>query len=55
MVIDVLKPEQIKAAFDQAALAFGGVDIVVNCAGISISKPLEEHSEKTGIFCMTSS
>ncbi|MCE7862606.1 MAG: bifunctional aldolase/short-chain dehydrogenase [Bacteroidetes bacterium CHB5] len=46
VVIDVLKPEQIKAAFEQAALAFGGVDIVVNCAGISISKPLEEHSEK---------
>ena len=29
-----------------AALAFGGVDIVVNNAGLSISKPLEEHTEK---------
>ncbi|MCU0369366.1 MAG: bifunctional rhamnulose-1-phosphate aldolase/short-chain dehydrogenase, partial [Cyclobacteriaceae bacterium] len=46
VVIDVLKPEQIKEAFEKAALAFGGVDIVVNCAGISISKPLEEHTEK---------
>lgn len=46
VVIDVLKPEQIKAAFERSALAFGGVDIVVNCAGISISKPLEEHTEK---------
>lgn len=46
VVIDVLKPEQIKEAFEKSALAFGGVDIVVNCAGISISKPLEEHTEK---------
>jgi rhamnulose-1-phosphate aldolase/alcohol dehydrogenase len=45
-LLDVLKPEQIKAAFDEAALAFGGIDIVVNCAGISISKPLQEHTEK---------
>jgi len=29
-----------------AALAFGGVDIVVNCAGLSISKPIEEHTDK---------
>ena len=29
-----------------ASLAFGGVDIVVNNAGISISKPIEEHAEK---------
>ena len=27
-------------------LAFGGVDIVVNNAGLSISKPIEEHTEK---------
>jgi rhamnulose-1-phosphate aldolase/alcohol dehydrogenase len=44
--LDVLKSENIKDAFAQTALAFGGVDIVVNCAGISISKPLEEHTEK---------
>ncbi len=29
-----------------AALAFGGVDIVVNNAGLSISKSLEDHTEK---------
>jgi rhamnulose-1-phosphate aldolase/alcohol dehydrogenase len=46
VVIDVLKSDQIKESFDEAALAFGGVDIVVNCAGISISKPIEEHTEK---------
>ncbi len=30
------------ASFDAAALAFGGVDLVVNNAGLSISKPLLE-------------
>jgi rhamnulose-1-phosphate aldolase/alcohol dehydrogenase len=46
VLMDVLKGEQIREVFDKAALAFGGVDIVVNCAGISISKPLEEHTEQ---------
>jgi rhamnulose-1-phosphate aldolase/alcohol dehydrogenase len=46
VLLDVLKSENIKDAFEKSALAFGGVDIVVNCAGISISKPLEEHTEK---------
>jgi rhamnulose-1-phosphate aldolase/alcohol dehydrogenase len=46
VLMDVLKSENIKDAYENSALAFGGVDIVVNCAGISISKPLEEHTEK---------
>lgn len=46
VLLDVLKSENIKGAYEKSALAFGGVDIVVNCAGISISKPLEEHTEK---------
>ncbi|GEP94227.1 bifunctional aldolase/short-chain dehydrogenase [Chitinophaga cymbidii] len=45
-VLDVTSAATIKKAFNTAALAFGGVDIVVNCAGLSISKPLEEHSEQ---------
>ncbi|WP_224998969.1 bifunctional aldolase/short-chain dehydrogenase [Cesiribacter sp. SM1] len=45
-LLDVTSADQIKAAYDVAALAFGGVDIVVNCAGLSISKPIEEHTEK---------
>ncbi len=45
-VLDVTKSSDIKNAFTTAALAFGGVDIVVNCAGLSISKPLEEHTEQ---------
>ena len=34
----------IDEAFNASALAFGGVDIIVNNAGISISKPIAEHS-----------
>jgi rhamnulose-1-phosphate aldolase/alcohol dehydrogenase len=44
-LLDVTKIDSIKNAFDEASLNFGGVDIVVNCAGLSISKPIEEHTE----------
>ncbi|MBQ0927626.1 bifunctional aldolase/short-chain dehydrogenase [Saccharopolyspora endophytica] len=40
--VDVTDEEQIAEAFRAAALAFGGVDLVVNNAGLSISKPLLE-------------
>ncbi|CAM5615871.1 bifunctional rhamnulose-1-phosphate aldolase/short-chain dehydrogenase [Streptomyces hirsutus] len=43
---DVTSEEQIEEAFRAAVLAFGGVDLVVNNAGISISKPLLETSAK---------
>jgi rhamnulose-1-phosphate aldolase/alcohol dehydrogenase len=46
VVLDVLRSADIQQAFDVACLTFGGVDIVVNCAGLSISKTLEEHTEK---------
>jgi len=39
---DVTDQDAVAAAFDAAALAFGGVDLVVNNAGLSISKPLLE-------------
>jgi rhamnulose-1-phosphate aldolase/alcohol dehydrogenase len=45
-ILDVTRSADINAAFEVAALAFGGVDMVVNCAGLSISKPLEAHTEK---------
>jgi rhamnulose-1-phosphate aldolase/alcohol dehydrogenase len=45
-LLDVTSAETIKKAYRAAALAFGGVDIVVNCAGLSISKPIDEHTEK---------
>jgi rhamnulose-1-phosphate aldolase/alcohol dehydrogenase len=38
--VDVTSEDDVAAAFDQAALAYGGVDLVVNNAGLSISKPL---------------
>ena len=38
--VDVTDEEQVAGAFRSAALAFGGVDLVVNNAGLSISKPL---------------
>ena len=49
-LLDVTKATQIKEAFKTAALAFGGADIIVNCAGISISKPIQEHTEKDWDF-----
>ncbi|HLY70684.1 MAG TPA: SDR family oxidoreductase, partial [Puia sp.] len=45
-LVDVTDAGSIRQAFETACLSFGGADIVVNCAGISISKPLEEHTEK---------
>lgn len=44
--LDVTNQEQIEGAFTAAALAFGGVDIVVNNAGLSISKTIEDHTQK---------
>ncbi|HEX6345656.1 bifunctional aldolase/short-chain dehydrogenase [Umezawaea sp.] len=37
---DVTDEDQVAAALDAAVLAHGGVDLVVNNAGLSISKPL---------------
>ncbi|MDH4296892.1 MAG: bifunctional aldolase/short-chain dehydrogenase [Cyclobacteriaceae bacterium] len=45
-LMDVTSKQQIEASMAIAALAFGGMDIIVNNAGLSISKPLEEHTEK---------
>ena len=41
-VADVTSEDDVAAALAAAALAFGGVDLVVNNAGLSISKPLTE-------------
>jgi rhamnulose-1-phosphate aldolase/alcohol dehydrogenase len=46
VLLDVTNARQITDAMNFAALAFGGVDIVVNNAGISISKSIEETTEK---------
>jgi rhamnulose-1-phosphate aldolase/alcohol dehydrogenase len=44
VVMDVTNNDTIERALAAAAIAFGGVDIVVNNAGISISKSIAEHS-----------
>src|SRR4051794_31240477 len=46
VLADVTDAGAVKAAVDAAAMAFGGVDLVVNNAGLSISKPLLETTEK---------
>ncbi|WP_052136981.1 bifunctional rhamnulose-1-phosphate aldolase/short-chain dehydrogenase [Arthrobacter sp. PAMC 25486] len=43
---DVTDESAVRAAVDAAVLAFGGLDLVVNNAGLSISKPLLETTEK---------
>jgi rhamnulose-1-phosphate aldolase/alcohol dehydrogenase len=43
---DVTDAEAVAAALREAVLAFGGVDLVVNNAGLSISKPLLETTER---------
>nr|WP_255347173.1 bifunctional aldolase/short-chain dehydrogenase [Cellulomonas sp. KRMCY2] len=43
---DVSSEEQVSAMLAEACLAFGGVDLVVNNAGLSISKPLLETTER---------
>jgi rhamnulose-1-phosphate aldolase/alcohol dehydrogenase len=40
VTVDVTDEAGIAAAFAEAVLAFGGVDLVVNNAGLSISRPL---------------
>ncbi|MFY9713409.1 MAG: bifunctional aldolase/short-chain dehydrogenase [Microbacterium sp.] len=43
---NVADADAVQAALDEAVLAFGGVDLVVNNAGLSLSKPLLETTEK---------
>ncbi|WP_112264354.1 bifunctional aldolase/short-chain dehydrogenase [Lentzea terrae] len=45
VTVDVTDTAGIAAAFRAASLAFGGVDLVVNNAGLSISKPLADTTE----------
>ena len=60
---DVTRAEDIDAAVALARRAFGGLDVVIHCAGILRQSPLEETSEKewsevlavnlTGAFLVT--
>jgi rhamnulose-1-phosphate aldolase/alcohol dehydrogenase len=40
--MDVAREDSVRAAFEAAALAYGGVDIVVSNAGIAHSTPIDE-------------
>ncbi|MDE0572680.1 bifunctional aldolase/short-chain dehydrogenase [Demequina sp. B12] len=44
--IDVSSADAVQAAVNEAVLAFGGIDLIVNNAGLSLSKPLLETTEK---------
>lgn len=45
-IMDVTDVDTIEKSMNNASLAFGGIDIVVNNAGISISKSMEDHTIK---------
>jgi rhamnulose-1-phosphate aldolase/alcohol dehydrogenase len=45
-VLDVTKSDQIQKAISDAILVFGGIDLIVNNAGLSISKTIGDHTEK---------
>lgn len=46
VAVDVSDEQAVKQAVDETLLAFGGLDIVVNNAGLSLSKSLLETTEK---------
>jgi NAD(P)-dependent dehydrogenase (short-subunit alcohol dehydrogenase family) len=45
-VCDVTNTGSIAEAYKKACMEFGGVDIVVHSAGLAISKPLEDTTDK---------
>ncbi len=48
--VNVTDAQQVEAAIRDAVLAFGGIDLVVNNAGVSLSKPLLETTEQDWDF-----
>ncbi|MEC1739149.1 bifunctional aldolase/short-chain dehydrogenase [Bacillus mojavensis] len=44
--MDVTNEEEVQSAFEEAALTYGGIDIVVNNAGLATSSPFDETSLK---------
>lgn len=43
-LLNVTEPHSIRSAFEELIHAFGGIDIIVNNAGISISKSIADHT-----------
>jgi len=46
ITLDVTDPASVARAFDEAATSLGPVSVVINNAGIAITKPLLEHTEE---------
>ena len=46
VAIDVSSKDSVQAAVDESVLAYGGVDILINNAGLSISKSLLDTTER---------
>lgn len=46
VALDVTDPASVARAFEQAAATLGPITVVVNNAGIAITKPLLEHTEE---------
>jgi NAD(P)-dependent dehydrogenase (short-subunit alcohol dehydrogenase family) len=46
MRCDVTKPDDVKKAIAETVRAFGGLDVMVNNAGIEIGKPIPETSDE---------
>jgi rhamnulose-1-phosphate aldolase/alcohol dehydrogenase len=45
-ILDVTNAATIQSTAKDAALCFGGLDLIVNNAGLSISKTIEDHTEQ---------
>lgn len=45
VTLDVTKPDDARRAIDEVAAALGPVTLVVNNAGVAITKPLLDHTE----------
>lgn len=45
-ICDVTDTDSIASAYNKACVEFGGVDIIVHSAGLAISKPLEDTTDK---------
>lgn len=45
-ICNVTNTESIASAYKKAVIEFGGIDIIVHSAGLAISKPLEDTTDK---------
>lgn len=45
VALDVTDPASVRAAFDAASAKLGPITVVVNNAGVAITKPILEHTE----------